>query len=339
MLDERKLHVLRAIVEEFVTTHEPVGSKAIATKHVTGVSPATIRNDMAALEEEGFIHAPHTSAGRIPTDKGYRLFVDRLSQVKPLSSAERSAISQFLDQAVDLDDIMLRTTKLLAQLTHQVAVVQYPSLQLSSVRHVELVSIPGQKIMVVVIADTGRVEQRMVDIPLELGAVTLDELRQKLNRACSGTLFIDVPSAVADLAEHCDPEVRPAAVAIVSSLLESLIERPEERIVVSGASQLLKRSGDYSRSFAPLLEALEENVVLLKLFSEVASDDGVSVRIGHENVIDNFLGASVVSAGYGSDAQAVARLGVVGPTHMNYETSIATVSAVARYVGRIVTEG
>jgi heat-inducible transcriptional repressor len=128
MLEERRLAVLKAIVQDYVSTHEPVGSKGLVDRHKLGVSPATIRNDMAALEEEGYITAPHTSAGRVPTDRGYRLFVDQISQVKPLSSAERRGIDQFLGEAADLDDVMSRTVRLLAQLTKQVAVVQYPSL-------------------------------------------------------------------------------------------------------------------------------------------------------------------------------------------------------------------
>ena len=139
MTEDRRLAVLRAIVEDYVQTREPVGSKALVERHSLGVSPATIRNDMAALEEEGYIAQPHTSAGRVPTDKGYRLFVDRLSTVKPLSPAEKRAIQILLDGAVDLDDVVDRTVRLLAQLTRQVAVVQYPSLTRSTVRHVELV--------------------------------------------------------------------------------------------------------------------------------------------------------------------------------------------------------
>jgi len=139
VLDDRKLAVLRAIVEDYVSTREPVGSKALVDRHQLGVSPATVRNDMAALEEEGFITQPHTSAGRIPTDKGYRLFVDRLSGVKPLSAAEKRAIATLLQGAVDLDDVVQRSVRLLAQLTRQVAVVQYPTLTRSTVRHVELV--------------------------------------------------------------------------------------------------------------------------------------------------------------------------------------------------------
>ena len=128
MLDDRKLDVLRAIVEDYVSTREPVGSKALVERHALGVSPATVRNDMAVLEEEGFIAQPHTSAGRVPTDKGYRLFVDRLATVRPLSTPERRAISSFLDGAVDVDDVVHRSVRLLAQMTHQVAIVQYPTL-------------------------------------------------------------------------------------------------------------------------------------------------------------------------------------------------------------------
>ncbi len=119
MLDDRKLDILRAIVTDYVSSQEPVGSRALVDRHNLGVSPATVRNDMAVLEEEGYITQPHTSAGRIPTDKGYRLFVDRLSTVKPLTLAERRAISTFMAGAIDVDDVVRRTVRLLAQITQQ----------------------------------------------------------------------------------------------------------------------------------------------------------------------------------------------------------------------------
>src|SRR5687768_8397056 len=165
MQEERRLAVLRAIVEDYVATEEPVGSKALVERHRLGVSPATVRNDMAALEEEGYITQPHTSAGRVPTDKGYRLFVDRLTTVKPMSSAEKRAIATFLDGAVDLDDVVNRSVRMLSQLTRQVAVVQYPTLSRSTVRHVELVTVSTTRVLVVVILSTGRVEQRVVELP------------------------------------------------------------------------------------------------------------------------------------------------------------------------------
>ena len=164
MQDERRLAVLRAIVEDYVSTQEPVGSKALVERHGLGVSPATVRNDMAALEEEGLITQPHTSAGRVPTDKGYRLFVDRLTTIKPMSAAEKRAIATILDGAVDLDDVVQRSVRLLAQLTHQVALVQYPTLSRSTVRHVELVALAETRVLTVLILSTGRVEQRLVEL-------------------------------------------------------------------------------------------------------------------------------------------------------------------------------
>src|SRR6185436_10072740 len=191
MLDERKLSVLRAIVEDYVTTREPVGSKALAERHSLGVSPATIRNDMAALEDEGYITQPHTSAGRVPTDTGYRLFVDRLATVKPMSAAERRAINTFLEGALDLDDIVTRTVRLLAQVTGQVAVVQYPSLTRTEVRHVELVSLNPRRVMVVVISTTRRFEQRTLDISRDIEDETIAKLRNSINEEVDGKLLAE----------------------------------------------------------------------------------------------------------------------------------------------------
>src|ERR1022692_4831906 len=214
VLDDRKLAVLRAIVEDYVSTNEPVGSKNLVDRHSLDVSPATIRNDMAVLEEQGFIVQPHTSAGRVPTDKGYRLFVDRLSGVKPFSSAERRAIETFLAGAYDLDDVVMRTVRLLAQLTRQVAVVQYPSLTRSAVRHIELVPLTGRRLLLVLITDTGRVEQRAVELPGPVGDDSITHLRAVLNAYLDGRKLTEVASVVADLPERITPEERTNAAAV-----------------------------------------------------------------------------------------------------------------------------
>ncbi len=196
MHEDRRLAVLRAIVEDYVATEEPVGSKALVERHGLGVSPATVRNDMAALEEEGFITQPHTSAGRVPTDKGYRLFVDRLTTLKPMSSAERRAIATILDGAVDLDDVVQRSVRLLAQLTRQVAVVQYPTLSRSTVRHIELVALAPNRLLVVLILSTGRVEQRLVELERELADEDLVDLRVQVNRAATGSIIAEAATAL-----------------------------------------------------------------------------------------------------------------------------------------------
>ncbi|MEU9589594.1 heat-inducible transcriptional repressor HrcA [Streptomyces sp. NPDC048219] len=337
MLSERRLKVLRAIVQDYVGTEEPVGSKALTERHNLGVSPATVRNDMAALEDEGFIAQPHTSAGRIPTDKGYRLFVDKLAGVKPMTAPERRAIQNFLEGAVDLDDVVARTVRLLAQLTRQVAVVQYPSLTRSTVRHVELLSLAPARLMLVLITDTGRVEQRMVDCPAPFGESSLADLRARLNSRVAGRRFSDVPSLVEDLPEAFEAEDRGTVSTVLSTLLETLVEENEERLMIGGTANLTRFGHDFPLMIRPVLEALEEQVVLLKLLGE-AKDPGVTVRIGHENAHEGLNSTSVVSVGYGSGGEAVAKLGVVGPTRMDYPGTMGAVRAVARYVGQILAE-
>ncbi|QMU75578.1 heat-inducible transcriptional repressor HrcA [Streptacidiphilus sp. PB12-B1b] len=334
-LDDRKLAVLRAIVQDYVGTEEPVGSKALVERHNLGVSPATVRNDMAALEDEGYIHQPHTSAGRVPTDKGYRLFVDRLTEVKPLSGAERRAITSFLDHALDLDDVVARTVRLLAQLTRQVAVVQYPSLSRSSVRHVELVALTPTRVMLVLITDTGRVEQRLIDCPTPVGETVLADLRARLNSKAGGQRFAEVPLLLQDLPESFEREDRQSVTAVLSTLFEALAEETEERIVLGGTANLTRFPHDFPLTIAPVLEALEEQVILLKLLGETA-DAGMMVRIGRENAYEGLNSTSVVSVGYGSGDETVAKLGVVGPTRMDYPGTMGAVRAVARYVGQIL---
>ncbi|GGJ99533.1 heat-inducible transcription repressor HrcA [Streptomyces camponoticapitis] len=339
MLSERRLEVLRAIVQDYVGTEEPVGSKALTERHKLGVSPATVRNDMAVLEDEGFIAQPHTSAGRIPTDKGYRLFVDRLAGVKPLSAPERRAIQNFLDSAVDLDDVVGRTVRLLAQLTRQVAVVQYPSLTRSTVRHVELLSLAPARLMLVLITDTGRVEQRMIDCPVPFGDTSLADLRARLNARVVGRRFSDVPLLVQELPESFDLEDRGTVSTVLATLLETLVEETEERLMIGGTANLTRFGHDFPLTIRPVLEALEEEeqVVLLRLLGE-AEDSGMTVRIGHENAHEGLNSTSVVAVGYGSGDEAVAKLGVVGPTRMDYPGTMGAVRAVARYVGQILAE-
>jgi heat-inducible transcriptional repressor len=336
VLDDRKLAVLRAIVEDFVSTNEPVGSRALVDRHSLDVSPATIRNDMAVLEEQGYIVQPHTSAGRIPTDKGYRLFVDRLSAIKPLSAAERRAIETFLAGAYDLDDVVLRTVRLLAQLTRQVAVVQYPSLSKSTVRHLELVPLADTRLLLVLITDTGRVEQRVVDLPASFDEDSIMHLRAVLNACLDGRKLTDVASVVAELPERVEPRERANATAVFSVILETLVARHEERIVVAGASNLTV--ADFSQGLREVLEALEEQVVLMRLLGESDDQSSVTVRIGAENDVLGLRSTSVVAAGYGSVDRPLAKLGVVGPTRMDYPTAMGAVRAVARYTGQILAE-
>lgn len=343
MSDERRLAVLRAIVQDYVQTSEPVGSKALLERHHLGVSAATVRNDMAALEEAGLIVAPHTSAGRIPTDAGYRLFVDRLSTIKPLSPAERAAIARFLDGAVDLDDVVDRTVRLLSTLTRQVAVMQYPSISRSTVRHLELVPLGGTRIMVVLILNTGRVEQRIVEVSAELDGDEGEELvallRTRINEATVGKRLADASAALEALPSGFDPDQRDTVRSITAALDDALVPEREERVVMAGTANLARSGTDFPTHLYDVLEALEQHVILLKLLSTAGeSADTLAVRIGHENPFAELQTTSMVTSGYGPGVELVAGLGVVGPTRMDYPSAMAAVRAVATYVSRILAD-
>lgn len=337
MSEPRRLEVLRAIVEDYVHSREPVGSKALVDRHRLGVSSATIRNDMAVLEEEGLIAAPHTSSGRIPTDKGYRLFVDRISEVKPLSSAEKKAIQSLLEGAEDLDDVLDRTVRLLAQLTNQVAVVQFPRVGGASVRHIELVLLAPQQVLVVLIASNGTVQQRVIRMGADIGEAELAELKQRLLAAVSGVRLTILPQALEGAAGQLPAALAAHGSTIVRVLVQLAGLGREDRILLAGTANLARSTGDFPLSIGPVLEALEEQVVMLRLLSEMEYDArGISVRIGSENPHGALAEASVVATGYGPDARA--KLGILGPTRMDYPTTMAAVRAVARYLSRILEE-
>ncbi|EFV12531.1 heat-inducible transcriptional repressor HrcA [Segniliparus rugosus] len=338
---ERRFEILRAIVTDYVATQEPVGSKALVDRYGLGVSSATVRNDMAVLEAEGYIAQPHTSSGRVPTERGYREFVNRIAEIKPLSSAERRSILQFLEHGVDLDDVLMRSVRLLTQLTRQVAVIQYPTLVTASVRHLEIVSLTPRRLLLVLIADSGRVDQRTVELADDVDEETTASLRTLFNRALSGKRLDLASTAAMELAEQAEPNLRGHIVTIATGLVESLVQRPQERLVVGGAANLTRNAADFegfSGSLWSVLEALEEQVVVLKLFAAAQDPGMVMVQIGEETRSEQMRGASVVSTAYGTDGAVFGGVGVVGPTRMDYPGTIAAVSAVARYVGEVLAE-
>ncbi|MCL2783334.1 MAG: heat-inducible transcriptional repressor HrcA [Propionibacteriaceae bacterium] len=336
MLDDRKLDVLRAVVVDYVQSHEPVGSRALVERHRLDVSPATIRNDMAALEEEGYLAQPHTSAGRVPTDKGYRLFVDKLATVKPLSTAERRAIGTFMQGAIDVDDVVARTARLLAQLTHQVAIVQYPFPAPVAIRHIEVVQLSPGRLLVIIIRSNGSVDQRA----LECQSSTEDDitqLRSWVNQVAAGLTPQLAISQLRQAVDDLPPPDQQRTSALVAALTQMLGASPSARVAVGGVPNLARFGAEYEAMIEPLLEAIEEQVVLLRLLGEAARDLGdVTVRIGAENTYGPLRETSVVTSTYAPRSRGVAALGVVGPTRMDYPSTMAAVRSVARYVSRFL---
>lgn len=339
MVSERGLQVLRAIVQDYVDTHEPVGSKSIVDRHSFGVSAATIRNDMALLEDEELIVAPHTSSGRVPTDKGYRVFVDHLAELRPLSSAQRTAISSFLDAPGDLDDLLMRTVRALTQLTGQVAIVQYPSFARAHVTHLELVDLGGGRVIVIIVTDTGRVSQRVAFLRDGLVADDVTRLKATISALIVGRSVRSSVGRVEAFAQASATDVALAdAVALARIVVEELEEFRQDRLLLAGTATLARRESDFRGSIYPVLEAIEEQVTLLKLMSEMVADEqGLAASIGREHEQFGLAEASVVASDYDATG-GVARVGVLGPTRMDYPTNLAAVRSVARYLSRLLEE-
>lgn len=335
MIPERSLEVLRAIVQDYIDTREPVGSKSLLERHPFGVSSATIRNDMALLEEEELIVAPHTSSGRVPTDKGYRLFVDRLSEVKPLANAERLAIESLLSGTADLDEILGRTVRLLAQLTNQVAMVQYPTLGGSRIHSIELIRLTDNRALIILIADNGRVQQHIVVLGASVDDDFVATVRAKLATLLNGHQLLEADGLLAGFAERFEPAQRVPIADILAGIAEVISENRQDKVLLAGTANLAKSERDFSGSILPVLEAIDEQVVLLKLLTEMEADqNGVALRIGRENELANLSNASVLVSDYENQGASVAKIGVIGPTRMDYQSHISAVRAVARYLSK-----
>lgn len=245
MIPERSLDVLRAIVQDYIASSEPVGSKALVERHSFGVSAATIRNDMAILEEEQLITAPHTSSGRVPTDKGYRLFVDRLNQVKPLSAAERHAIESFMAGSADLDEVLGKTVRLLSQLTHQVAMVQYPSLQQSNIRKIELIDLSESQLLMILVTDSGRIQQHLIDCQTWFDPALIQQVRTKLTALLTGAPLTEVAAKLAGFEEQFAASGRALVAKIVGDLLTLVDSNRTDKMILAGTSNLIKREQDF----------------------------------------------------------------------------------------------
>ena len=339
-LDERKAAILRAIVSYYVRSGEPVGSKTIVERFHLPVSPATVRNEMGALEQAGYLLQPHTSAGRIPTDAGYRYFVDAWANETSLPSREVARIRRFFDEPRwELEDALRKTASLLSTLTDHAAVVFAAGLDRNTVRHVELVRLSDDRAMVLLVTDTGRVANHVVLIPDPLDTVLLDHAADMLNRTVVGVPLEGAADKIFASIDRFPLELRDAVSAVARALREELSEHASERLFLEGTSNIVDE-----HKFADLevvrqvIAALEHRRVLLELLADTLSSDAVSVRIGTENSLEEMQFCSVVTAPYGAEGNVLGSLAVVGPTRMDYRRTIAAVQEVASSLGRMLGE-
>ena len=339
-LDFRKAAVLRAIVSHYVGSGEPVGSKTLANRFNLGVSPATVRNEMAALEEAGLIYQPHTSAGRVPTDVGYRYFVDAWARDVQLPPGDARRIRRFFTEPRwELEEALRETATLLSRVTHHAAVVFAPALDLSIVKHVELVRLSGDRVMLILVTDSGRVENHVVMVPESVDDVQLEQAKDMLNRIAVGVQLDSAADTIDASVERFPLELRDAVTTVVKALREELSQRETERVFLEGASNIVDE-GKFAdlETVRGVIGALEHRRLVLELLADALAKDRLSVRIGSENRARQMQFCSVITAPYGRTGSALGSLGVVGPTRMDYNRSIAAVHEVAGALGRMLTD-
>lgn len=339
-LDERKAAILHAVVSHYVRSGDPVGSKTIVDRFGLRVSAATVRNEMGALEDAGFIYQPHTSAGRVPTDAGYRYFVDAWTDHARLPVEEARRVHSFFGEPRwELEDALRKTASLLSALTNHAAVVFAAALDRNVVRHVELVRLAGDKAMVLLVTDTGRVANHVVLIPEALDDVQLDHTAEMLNRVVVGVALESAAETITSALDRFPLELRAAVSTVAGALGEELSQRATERVWLEGTSNIVDE-----HKFADLetvrqvIGALEHRRLLLEVLAHALGSSTVSVRIGTENLLEEMQLCSIITAPYGADGNVVGSLAVVGPTRMDYRRTIAAVFEVASALGGMLNE-
>lgn len=333
-MDERKSAVLRAVIEEHIATGQPVASSAIVRSGRLGVSSATVRNEMNELERDGFLVQPHTSSGRVPTDLGYRFYVDALRQPTPLTPRESQAIAgMFRVTYRALEDMLEETSQLLSGLTGHASVVVGPEPAAVEVRSVQLVEIQPGMVLLVAVFSNGAVEKSTLILA---DRVVTPEV---LSRSAAHLAHSLVGHSIDALPKP--PAVNDAAVdAIVSAARDALAEHGaigDQRVHVAGKTKLASESFDTMERAVRLLELLEQQVVVVTMVREVV-DAGLSVRIGSENEIDELRNCSLVLARYSGEGNLSGTVGLLGPTRMDYRKALATVAAVSEQLGRTLTQ-
>lgn len=340
-LDERKKQILKVITDDYIASGEPVGSRTIARRYDLGLSPATIRNEMADLEESGFLEQPHTSAGRVPSERGYRYYVDALMSRQALNEKELETIYSELDKYhQEIEELIHQTSKILVQMTQYPSLVLSPQINTAIFRHVQLVKLSGTTILVVIVTDTGLVENKIIELQQEISTEELDRLSTLLNQKLRGlslnklqmSLFDDINS---DLVFH-DQLFNEALKLLVKSITNR--SRTGERVYIDGATKMLEQPEFYDlQKFKPLMNLLVEEDRLYKLLCKdmIAKSQ---VKIGHENEDQGIQDCSVVTASYEIAGRAVGVIGILGPTRMDYGKVLPVVEATANILSDLLSQ-
>ena len=341
MISERNTAVLRSIIEDFILTNEPVSSKALLERHQFGVSSATIRNDMAVLEEEGYIQAPHTSSGRVPTDKGYRVFVDQMINSEVTAELKKNLVelnrlfSKTLDQLTDLDEKLYTSAQLLAKATGEAAVVQYPNLQSTFVRSIEFVKVSDNRVLVLLITQADRIAQHIVHLSSDVADQQLTQFKTSFSQVCSGASIESLPEKLSNLVAKSQPDVSANVKLLVDGILVLIKASKQDKVAFAGASNLVRSEQEFAGGLSSLLETFDEGTDIWNVLNLWKIDaETPKAIIGSENSVTEFSTSSLLLSGYSNNGTELAKIAVLGPTRMNYAKNLAAVLALSQLLSK-----
>ena len=337
-LNEREKNILRYVIQQFVLTATPVGSRNITKKYHLGISPATVRNIMSDLEESGFIDHPHTSAGRVPTDKGYRFYVDSIMDLQLISKPERKIIHKELDgQTLETDELLKIVSSLLSNITQQLACVTYPTLESGVLEKLQLLSLSSTRLLVVISINAGLVKTITIELAAEVDTAKLETIQRILNERLNGLTFKEIRTTFRERFKDVH-ENQQAVIRLFYDSVDKIFKDniSDENIMITGAKNVIKQPEfENPDKFHSVIELIEDKDIVINIVdkSEQTNSNGVFISIGSENENKKLSEYSFVSKRY-DFGESSGTLGIIGPKRMDYQKVVAIVD----YVAKMLTE-
>ncbi len=340
-LNEREKAILRFIIHQFILTANPVGSRNISKKYDVGLSPASIRNIMSDLEDLGYLNHPHTSAGRVPTDMGYRVYVDSLMDPPKLGSDARSMVDSNLSQAAsETEDLLRITSSILSNLTNQLALVTYPKFEQAILERIQIVQLSSVRILVVVTVQSGLIRTITLEINAEVNENNIAVVQQLLNEKLSGLRFSEIRSTLNDrIRDFNSDSVKPIIRVFVDSVDKIFNDIGSEKTIISGAKNILSQPEfEDHEQLQSVIELIENKDVIIHILDKKLTDStDLNITIGKENRDEKFSDYSLITKEY-KVGELKGTLGIMGPKRMDYSRIIAAVVYIAEQLTRELTK-
>ncbi|MBI5656591.1 MAG: heat-inducible transcription repressor HrcA [Geobacter sp.] len=336
-LNERSKQILEAIIEDYIITAEPVGSRTITRRHPFALSPATVRNVMSDLEEMGFLASPHTSAGRVPTDKAYRFYVDSLLAVRQVSRSERDEIRRRCRiNGHDIGSVLRDTSKMLSYISHYMGVVVAPRFAAAVLRQIEFVQLSGRRILVILVAQSGTVQNKIIESDEDISADDLNRMTNYLNGLLQGLTIAQIKSRIVEEMEN-EKTRYDRLMAKALELSQQTVGDADSEIFLEGRVNIMDvpEFADIGR-MKEIFRAFEEKNQLVNLLNRCMDADGINIFIGSESRVSQMSDISLITSTYRTGRNSIGVLGVIGPTRMGYAKVIPIVDYTARLVSRLL---